>query len=131
MKSLGNVFDCSTEDAASIGETNQELESWLIAVDKPGLPGKFKAWIYKHSILPSILWPLLVYKVPISTVDSFERKISRWLELLRSLNSITIYGRNNKLQLPINSLKEEFMVSHTREVRRRSEEDKSGGRRLD
>jgi len=34
VKSLGNVFDCSLRDTASIRATNQELEAWLGAVDK-------------------------------------------------------------------------------------------------
>jgi len=59
-------------------------------VDKSGLPGKFKAWIYQHSILSRILWPLLAYEVLISTVKSFERRVSRflqkWLGLHRSLS---------------------------------------------
>jgi hypothetical protein len=49
--------------------SNQELEVWLATVDKSGLPGKFKAWIYQHGVLPRNLWPLLVYKVPISIVE--------------------------------------------------------------
>ncbi|XP_034552669.1 LOW QUALITY PROTEIN: uncharacterized protein LOC117822130 [Notolabrus celidotus] len=120
VKSLGKVFDCSLRDTASIRATNQELEAWLTAVDKSGLPGKFKAWIYQHGILPLILWPLLVYDVPISTVEGFERRVSRfllkWLQLPRSLSSIALYGQNNKLKLPFSSLNEEFMVTRTREV---------------
>lgn len=38
-----------------------------------------KAQIYQHSILPQILWPLLVYTVPITTVEAMERKISSYL----------------------------------------------------
>ncbi|KAI7802934.1 polyprotein, partial [Triplophysa rosa] len=93
--------------------------AWLTAVDKSGLPGKFKAWIYQHGVLPRILWPLLVYEFPITTVEGFERKISRylhrWLGLPRSLSSIALYG-NNKRKLPMSSLNEEFMVTHAREV---------------
>ena len=33
-------------------------------VDWLGLPGKFKAWVYQHGILPRILWLLLVYVIP-------------------------------------------------------------------
>lgn len=48
-----------------------------------GLPGRFKAWIYQHSILPRILWPLLIYTAPMTTVESLKRKISgffrKWL----------------------------------------------------
>lgn len=65
MKSLGKVFDCSLRDAASTQATNQELEICLTTVDKSGLPGKFKAWIYNHGILPQIL---LANEVPIIEV---------------------------------------------------------------
>jgi len=107
LKSLGKVFDCSLRDTASIRATNQELEAWLWGVDKSGLPGKFKAWIYQHGILPRIIWPLMVYEVPISTVKGFERRVSR------SLSSIALYGQNYKLKLPMN---QELMVNCTREV---------------
>lgn len=73
------MFDCSLRDTVSIRTTNQELEVWLGVVDMSGLPGKFKAWIYQHGILPGILCPLLDYGVPISTVEGFERRISRFL----------------------------------------------------
>ena len=86
-----------------------------LADNKSGLPGKFKAWLYQHGILPRILWPLLVYKFPISTVEGLERRVSshlrHWLGLPRSLSSIAFYGNKNKLTLPINSLTEEFMVT--------------------
>ncbi|KAJ3610492.1 hypothetical protein NHX12_022584, partial [Muraenolepis orangiensis] len=74
VKSLGKVFDCSLRDTTSIQSTCTELDGWLKSVDKSGLPGKFKAWVYQHGILPRILWPLLVYAVPISTVETLERR---------------------------------------------------------
>jgi len=93
---------------------------WLGVVDKSELPGKFKAWIYQHGILPRILWPILVYDVPISTVEGFEIRVSRFLwkclRLPQSLSSIALYGQTNKLKLPISSLNEEFMLTRTREV---------------
>ncbi|XP_053170226.1 uncharacterized protein LOC128354001 [Scomber japonicus] len=48
VKSLGKIFDCSLRDTASIRATNEQLDGWLKAVDKSGLPGKFKAWVYQH-----------------------------------------------------------------------------------
>lgn len=120
MKSLGKVFNCSLKDAASIQATNEDLVTWLAAVDKSGLLSKFKAWIYQHVILPWILWPLLVYKVPISTVEGFEMRISRflhrWLGLPQSMSSIALYGHNNKQKFPFSSLSEKFMVSRSREL---------------
>lgn len=63
---------------------------------------------------------LLVYEVPISTVETLERKVSsclrRWLGLPRSLSNITLYGNTTKLPLPLKSLEEEFKVTRTREV---------------
>lgn len=58
--------------------------------------------------------------MPVSTVEALERKMSYhlriWLELPRSLSSIALYGHNNKLQLPLRSLEEEFKVTVTRDV---------------
>ena len=55
VKSLGKVFDSSLKDSSSVQSTCQELETWLGSVDRSGLPGKFKAWIYQHGILLRIL----------------------------------------------------------------------------
>ena len=45
VTSLGKTFDCSLRDTASIKATITKLEAWLSAVDKSGLPGRFKAWL--------------------------------------------------------------------------------------
>lgn len=75
IKSLGKVFDSSLRDSASIKNTCEELEGWLKDVDKTGLQGKFKAWVYQHGILPRILWPLLLYDFPITTISDLERRV--------------------------------------------------------
>ncbi|TWW80087.1 hypothetical protein D4764_10G0011170 [Takifugu flavidus] len=120
VKSLGKLFDSSLKDTATIQKSTEELGGWLTKVDNSALPGRFKAWIYQYSILPRVLWPLLVYAVPVTTVESFERKISsflrRWLGLPRSLNSAALYGTSNSLQLPFSGLTEEFKVARTREA---------------
>ena len=59
------------------------------------------------------------HHVQITTVESLEKvcnHLRRRLGLPKSLSSITLYGRNNKLHLPFKSLEEEFRVSRTREV---------------
>ena len=49
-----------------------------------------------------------------------ERKISgylrRWLGLPKSLSSAALYGTSNAIQLPFRGLKEEFVVTRTREA---------------
>ncbi|XP_061902037.1 uncharacterized protein LOC133649222 [Entelurus aequoreus] len=120
VKSLGKLFTGDLKDTAARQATSDNLNMWLSAVDKSGLPGKFKAWIYQHGILPRLLWPLLMYEFPMTIVEGFERKISsslrRWLGLPRSLSSFALFGHNTKLQLPFSSLAEEFKVSRAREV---------------
>ncbi|CAJ1075238.1 LOW QUALITY PROTEIN: uncharacterized protein LOC109089580 [Xyrichtys novacula] len=120
VKSLGKLFTGDLKDTAARQGTSDDLDTWLSAVDKSGLPGKFKAWIYQHGILPRLLWPMLIYEVPITTVEGFERKVSRflrrWLGLPRSLSSIALFGHNTKLQLPFSSPSEEFKVTRAREV---------------
>lgn len=87
---------------------------------KSALPRKFKAWIYQHGILPRLLWPLLIYEAPITTVEGLKRTTSQflcsWLRLPKSLSSNAHYGHTNKLQLPFISLTEEFQVTKTWEV---------------
>lgn len=75
---LGKSFNSSLKDSSYVQSTCQELGSWLRADVKFGLPGKIKAWIYQHGILPSILWSLLVYEVLMSTLEVLERKVSSY-----------------------------------------------------
>nr|BAC82598.1 reverse transcriptase [Takifugu rubripes] len=119
VKILGKVFNSSLRDSDALLQAKADLTSWLTAIDKSGLPGKFKTWIYQHGVLPRLLWPLLVYKVPMSTVETLKQNISqflrRWLGFPQSLSSIALYGHSTMLQLPISGLSEEFMVTHARE----------------
>ncbi|XP_033755855.1 uncharacterized protein LOC117338607 [Pecten maximus] len=64
VKCLGKFFDDTLGDTRNVRVTGKQLEGWMIAVDRSALPGKYKAWIYQHGILPRALWPLLVYDVP-------------------------------------------------------------------
>ncbi|XP_062872774.1 uncharacterized protein LOC134334411 [Trichomycterus rosablanca] len=120
VKSLGKVVNSSLRDSGALQQTKADLTAWLAAIDKSGLPGKFKTWIYQHGVLPRLLWPLLVYEVPITMVETLERTISqflrRWMGLPRSLSSIALYGHSTMLQLPISGLSEEFMVTRSREL---------------
>ena len=61
MKSLGRLYNYSMKvTVATITNTTRDLCSWLTIVDKSGLPGRFKSWIYLHTILPRILWPIMI-----------------------------------------------------------------------
>lgn len=85
VKSLGNVFNYSMKDSAAIHATNLEL-AWLSMVDKTDLdrPGKFQAWVKQHAIY-HILFPILIYKVPNSTINGSQRRVSIFLQKWFSL----------------------------------------------
>lgn len=42
----------------------KQVEDWLKKIDKSGLPGKFKCWIYQQGKLLRLMWPLTVHEVP-------------------------------------------------------------------
>ena len=118
IKSLGKTFNSSLKDTTTKQKTIKDLEEWLTKIDKSGLPGRFKAWLFQHAVLPQILWPLFVYDIPIITVESLERAISnrlrRWLGLPRCLSGAALYENSNVLRLPCSSLVEEFKITKTR-----------------
>ena len=60
----------------------------------------------------------MVNEVPVSLVEKLEQSVSkhirRWLGLPPSFSSIGLYGKSTKLQMPLNSLEEEFKVAKAR-----------------
>ena len=120
IKCLGKWFDASLQDKDNVRKLEVQVEEGLKKIDRSKLPGKFKAWLYQHALLPRILWPLMLYEVPLSTVESLERITSRhlrkWLGVPPSFTSVGLYGKSNRLQLPITSLVEEFKTAKTRLV---------------
>nr|XP_034331688.1 uncharacterized protein LOC117690947 [Crassostrea gigas] len=91
VKCLGKYFDDTLRDTKNTTNTVEQLQQWMDAIDKSGLPGKYKTWIYQHGVLPRILWPLQVYDVPMSRVEATERLttkfLRRWLAIPQCFNS--------------------------------------------
>ena len=114
VKSLGEWFD------HILKETRDRLESWLNKIDRSGLPGSFKAWIYQHVVLPKILWPLSIYEFTSYNVKQLEKRINsrlrRWLGLPKCLSSVVLYGNSNMVQQPFKSLVEEYKVAKVRSI---------------
>ncbi|KAK0135502.1 hypothetical protein N1851_028657 [Merluccius polli] len=75
------------------GEEEIQAETWMTPLENSGLPGKYKAWGYQYGVLPRLVWPLLVYEVPVSTVDGLKRKMNtylrRWLASQEASASLT------------------------------------------
>ena len=120
VKSLGKWFRDTLNDRDSVKEMKEKAREWTETIDKSGLPGKYKAWCYQHGILPRILWPLLIYEVPMTAVEEleriFNRFLRRWLGVPRSFTSIGLYSSGSKLQMPLTAVTEEFKVTKARQV---------------
>ncbi|CAC5418562.1 unnamed protein product [Mytilus coruscus] len=106
IKCLGKWFDDTLKDNTSVKTVQTQVVDWLKKVDKSGLPGKFKAWIYQHGLLPRLTWLLMIYEMTATTVEAIERKINshlrRWLGVPPSFTAIGLYSRSSQLQLHIN-----------------------------
>ncbi|XP_061917856.1 uncharacterized protein LOC133659137 [Entelurus aequoreus] len=118
IKCLGKWYDDSMTDKNSIFSTENQVEEWLKKIDKSGLPGKYKCWIYQHGLLQRLMWLLTVYEVAITTVEGLERKFNKhlrkWLGIPPSFTSTGLYIRSGQLQLPLSSVVEEFKVAKCR-----------------
>ncbi|XP_045195004.2 uncharacterized protein LOC123550644 [Mercenaria mercenaria] len=120
IKCLGKWYDASLKDANNIQRIKNQLQEGLKQIDQTGLPGKFKAWLFQHGLLPRLMWHLMLYEIATSTVEGLERTVSRylsrWFGVPPSFSNIGLYSRTNQLQLPLSSLVEEFKVAKTRLV---------------
>ncbi len=118
VRCLGKWYDESLSDKNSISSTRKQVEEWLKKIDKYGLPGKNKCWIYQHGLLRDSCGFSLVYEVLLSTVEEMERKFNkhlrRWLGIPPSFTSLGFYIRSGQLQLPLSSVVEEFKVAKCR-----------------
>ncbi|XP_015240280.1 PREDICTED: uncharacterized protein LOC107091067 [Cyprinodon variegatus] len=120
IKCLGKWFDNSLADRNNMVNTEKQTEEWLRSIEKSGLPGKFKAWLYQHGLLPRLTWLLTVYEAPMTSVEGMERKVNKylrkWLGIPPSFTSVGLYIRSGQLQLPLTSVVEEFKVAKCRVI---------------
>ena len=80
VKCLGKWYDASLKDVDNGKKLKNQVDEGLKKIDKTGLPGKFKAWIYQHSLLSRLSWPLMLYEIPLSLVERRERSVSQFLQ---------------------------------------------------
>src|SRR5580692_300862 len=118
VKSLGRWYDCSLKDTAQSKEVIKAASDGLATINATKLQGKFKAWILQFMLIPKLLWPLQVYEIGMSAVETTERKINRytrkWLGLTPGLSTMALYSRSAKLRLPFKAITEEFKVGKVR-----------------
>ena len=120
VKCLGKWYDDSLTDKKNSIRLQQQATEGLKGIDKSGLPGKFKAWLFQYGLLPRLAWPLMLYEVSLTTVESIERSVNkhlrRWLGVPPCFSSVGLYSKTAKLQLPLTSVVEEFKTGKARLV---------------
>ena len=118
IKYLGKVYNSSLNEQDQAREVLQELNKGLQKIERALLPGRYKAWMFQHMLLPRIMWPLTIYNIPESKVEEMQTRITghlkRWLGLPRSLSTACMYSRSGKLQLPYTELSEEVKAAKAR-----------------
>jgi len=73
IKCLGKWFDAVLADKDNLKKLENQVEDGLKKIYRSNLPGKFKAWLYQHALLPRLIWPMMLYEVPSSTIEALER----------------------------------------------------------
>ena len=120
IKHLGKQYNETLTESEQIDFTVKQATADLKRIDRCKIPGRYKAWILQHMMMPRIMWPLSIYNVPLSTVESLQSKITtalkRWLKLPKNLSNACFYSKTTKLKLPYSSLVEEFKAAKARNL---------------
>ena len=120
IKHLGKQYNKTLTEREQIEFTTKQALSDLKKIDCCKIPGRYKAWILQHMMMPKLMWPLSIYNVPLTTVEWLQMKITaylkKWLKLPKSLSSSCFYSRTTKLRLPYSSLTEEFKAAKARNL---------------
>uniref|UniRef100_A0A0L8FYU4 Uncharacterized protein n=1 Tax=Octopus bimaculoides TaxID=37653 RepID=A0A0L8FYU4_OCTBM len=93
-------------------------EEGLETIDSCSLPDKYKVWCLQFMLIPKLLWPLLIYDICLSSVETMEAKINKytrkWLIVPPSLTDVTLYCHQAKLKLPLKSILEDYKAGKAR-----------------
>ena len=118
VKSLGRLYAFPLTDRHRGVEVQWTALEGLHTIEKSELPGKLKAWCFQHGLLPRLLWPLQIYKISLSWVETIQQHINKylrkWLGVPPCFLTVGLYTATGMLQLPFSSITEEFKVGKAR-----------------
>ena len=118
VKYLGKLYNKTLNEQEQAKEVLADLKQGLKKMEKTMIPGRYKAWMFQHMLLPRIMWPLTIYNVPESKVEEMQIQITghlkRWLGFPRSLSTACMYTKSGRLQLPYSELSEEVKAAKAR-----------------
>ncbi|MEL7079400.1 MAG: Ulp1 family isopeptidase, partial [Cyanobacteria bacterium J06582_2] len=118
IKYLGKLYNRALNDKEQTEEVLKEAKQGLRKIGETKIPGRYKAWVVQHMLLPRLMWPLTIYNIPESRVEEIQRLITahlkKWLGLPKSLSTACMYTRSGRLQLPYSELTEEVKAAKAR-----------------
>ena len=120
IKHLGKQYNKTLNEREQIEFTTKQALSDLKKINCCKIPGRYKAWILQHMMMPKLMWPLSIYNVPLTTEEWLQMKITsylkKWLKLPKSFSSACFYSRTTKLRLSYSSLTEKFKAAKARNL---------------
>ena len=120
VRFLGKWYNASLNERDQIEGIVKGVKADLKKVERCRLPGRYKAWMIQHMLMPRLMWPLSIYNVPMTTVDLIQRLITqslkRWLGLPKTLSTACFYSKSAKLQFPYTELSEEVKAAKARNL---------------
>ena len=120
VKYLGKEFCSNLNERGQTKKVEQELQKMINKIDKCRIPGRYKAWMLEKMLLPKLMWPLNIYNIPATKIESMQRRITaaykKWLGLPKSMSVDCFYSKSMKLQLPYTELKEEVKAAKARNL---------------
>ena len=79
VKSLGRLYKLPLTDRHWGTEVEKSASESLKTIDKLDLPGKLKVWLYQHGLLPRLMWPLQVYEIALTRVETIQQHINKYV----------------------------------------------------
>ena len=103
IKCLGKWYDNTIKDKQKITAFQKWVKEMVRKIFKTSQPGKFKAWISQNSLLPRMLWPLMLYEIGQAAFEATERILNshlrRWLGVPPCFSSHYMYSCTAKLRV--------------------------------
>ena len=112
LKTLGRVYNSSVTDRQAQDDLKKKIKELVQKIDKSLLSGIMKVWVYQNLSLAMIVWPLMIYEIPLSWVESVEAYLNsylrKWLGVSKSMSNVSLYCDKTLCPLPIHGLVTEF-----------------------
>ena len=108
LKTLGRSFNSSVTDRQAQDDLKKKIKDVVQKIGKPLLTAIFKIWAYHNLLLAIIVWPLMIYKIRLSWVESVGAYLNvylhKWLGVSKNMSIVSLYCNGTSCPLPIHCL---------------------------